>query len=180
MSANKTKKHIKDDKELKQEVFPWVQSILILICISAAMFLRYGFELKAVYGIALALIIIPASISDIRSRTVSDYATLSLFILGITTSENITDIIYKTMAAGIIFVPFEMVRKYRNKYAMGGADVKIACGIAFMCGLTRGLSALFIGLLIAVVVTYIRSKNKNENFALVPYIGAAAIIAYLI
>ena len=56
--------------------------------------------------------------------------------------------------------------------------------MAFLLGAWKGIFALIVGLLLAVVVTAVTNKVKKQDqkaaFALVPYLWIGATIAYLI
>ena len=55
---------------------------------------------------------------------------------------------------------------------------------AFLLGLSRGLTAIITGLLLAVVCTAlvrkIRKQAMKASFALVPYLSAGILLAYFI
>jgi prepilin signal peptidase PulO-like enzyme (type II secretory pathway) len=62
--------------------------------------------------------------------------------------------------------------------------MKLSTALAFLLGWQRGLAALLVGLLLAVVVMLvvqkINSKKKKQPFALIPFLSVGALLMFLI
>jgi leader peptidase (prepilin peptidase)/N-methyltransferase len=66
----------------------------------------------------------------------------------------------------------------------GGADIKLMASCAFLLGIWKGVFAIIIGLLLAVICTLIirkvQKKNIKESFALIPYLAVGSMLAFFI
>ena len=66
----------------------------------------------------------------------------------------------------------------------GGADIKIMAACTFLLGLGKGLTAVILGLLLAIVCTVIIRKinrqSMKESFALVPYLAVGSMLAFFL
>jgi len=156
-------------------------------CLSMAvgliLLLVFGVTLTTVKGMILALLLLYASLSDLKTRRVSDCVSIMIFILSLVGFEaaNLPSMLIGAM---IVFIPqfaFAIIRPIK---ACGGADLKISTAIAFMLGAGKGVFALIVGMLLAVVVMAIynkvNAKDQKEAFPLVPFLSVGAMLAYLI
>lgn len=128
-----------------------------------------------------ALILLFASVSDVKSRMVKDEYTVMLPILA-ATQITCTGFINGLLGALFSSFPFIMTVLVSNKERLGGADVKIAFGIGAVLGLEKGLVAMMIGMILAVIIEGCKAhkkKNKEksgEGFPLIPYLAIPAVI----
>ena len=156
-------------------------------CLSMAvgliLLLVFGVTLTAVKGMILALLLLYASLSDLKTRRVSDCVSIMIFILSLVgfESENLTSMLIGAM---IVFVPQFALAVIRPSRACGGADLKISTALAFMLGAGKGVFALIVGMLLAVIVMAIynkvNAKDQKEAFPLVPFLSIGAMLAYII
>ncbi len=123
------------------------------------------------------------SISDIRTHTVPDWVWMGVAgtaLIGMKLS-SLPSMLLGAAAVLLIEVPLAVAMKDR---AVGGADIKISAAGAFLLGWRRGLAALIVGLLLAVlimpVVRAIRHEKQDTRFALVPFLAAGQFALYLI
>ena len=123
------------------------------------------------------------SISDIRTHTVPDWVWMGVAgtaLIGMKLS-SLPSMLLGAAAVLLIEVPLAVAMKDR---AVGGADIKISAAGAFLLGWRRGLAALIVGLLLAVlimpVVRAIRHEKQDTRFALVPFLAAGQLALYLI
>jgi len=106
-------------------------------------------------------ILIVISVYDIRHKVVPDrlafiFALASLVWVLIThnlyyfgTKEGILNL----LTGGILFLPFYFLWRWSNGEWMGLGDGKLAVGIGFLLGLTKGVSAIILGFWIAAGVS---------------------------
>ena len=117
--------------------------------------------------IIILIILIIATIEDLKYREVSNLA--SLFILIISLYQfNITNII------GLIIAPIPLIiTNIIKENSFGGADIKIISCLGLCYGAIKSISILFIALLICFIVNIIKKQN---NRAFMPYILTGFII----
>ncbi len=148
-----------------------------------ACFLRFGFSVVAVQGIVLTFILLYASCSDLTSHTMDDYLWVMVGILGLC-SVGTVGLPSMLIGAAMVFVPQILIALIPPHNSLGGADIKLSTAIAFLLGWQKGLAALMIGLLLAVVVMLIVNKIKNRKkkqaFALIPFLSVASLIMFLV
>lgn len=117
--------------------------------------------------ILILSILIVSSIQDIRTREVSNLASLFLIIIGLI---NINQ--YKIIAFFIITFPF-LLLNFKNEKIIGAGDVKIISGICLNFGFYKSLIIIMCALFISSVITILLKKNSQP---VVPYL----LIGYLI
>ena len=75
-------------------------------------------------------------------------------------------------------------RRISGDFAAGGADIKISTALAFLLGAEKGIFALVVGMLLAVVITAISNKlndrDQKQAFPLVPFLWIGATLAYML
>lgn len=156
-------------------------------CLSLAvgliLLLIFGITIATVKGMILALILLYASLSDLKTRKVSDFVSLMILILAFVSFEaaNLPSML---LGALVVFIPQFALAVLRPSRACGGADLKISTALAFLLGAEKGLFALIVGMLLAVIVMAIynkvKAKGQNDSFPLVPFLSVGAMLAYII
>ena len=156
-------------------------------CLSMAvgliLLLVFGVTITTVKGMILALLLLYASLSDLKTRRVSDCVSIMIFILSLVGFEaaNLPSMLIGAM---IVFIPQFALAIIRPSRACGGADLKISTALAFMLGAGKGVFALIVGMLLAVIVMAIynkvNAKDQKEAFPLVPFLSIGAMLAYII
>ena len=156
--------------------------LLIPTTAAALLILRFGYALAALKGCILFLLLFYASVSDLTTREVDDSVPLMIgltALIGIDTA----DLTGMLLAAVLITVP-QLAVAVLKPGTYGGADIKLMAASALLLGLTKGLLALVVGLSLAVavmlVVRKIRHESAKEPFALVPFLSAGCLLAYII
>lgn len=148
-----------------------------------ALLLSFGVSLMTVKGMILALLLLYASLSDLKTREVSDSVSIMLFILAFVGFEmsSLPSMLMGTMA---VFIPQFVLAVINPSRAFGGADLKISTSLAFLLGVQKGIFALITGLLLAVIVMAIynrvNAKSQKGAFPLVPFLSVGAMLAYII
>lgn len=139
--------------------------------------------IRVIQGVLYAGFLTFGSISDIRTHTVPDWVWMGVAgtaLIGMKLS-SLPSMLLGAAAVLLIEVPLAVAMKDR---AVGGADIKISSAGAFLLGWRRGLAALIVGLLLAVlimpVIRAIRHEKQDTRFALVPFLAAGQLALYLI
>lgn len=144
--------------------------------------LRYGFTLSALQGILLTFVLLYASCSDLTDHTVDDFLWVMVVMLGLC-SVGTVGLPSMLIGAVIVFVP-QLLSALLSKNPIGGADIKLSTALAFLLGWQKGLAALIIGMLIAVITMLVRNKiektKKTQPFALVPFLSIGAMILFFV
>ena len=166
----------------EKESIPYLPFCLSM-AVGLILLLVFGATLTTVKGMILALLLLYASLSDLKTRRVSDCVSIMIFILSLVgfEAENLPSMLIGAM---IVFIPQFALAIIRPSRACGGADLKISTALAFMLGAGKGVFALIVGMLLAVIVMAIynkvNAKDQKEAFPLVPFLSVGAMIAYLL
>lgn len=155
-------------------IVPFVASTLLLF--------RYGFEMTIIKGLVFFMLLLYASICDIKTKRVRDFVSLMIIITALIDVE-IGNLPMMILSIICITIPQLIVAIFRpNRY--GGADIKIMASCAFLLGLEKGIFAVILGLSVGIITTIIINKIKHNNlkhpFAVVPYLSFGCFVAYLI
>lgn len=143
----------------------------------------FGATLTTVKGMILTLLLLYASLSDLKTRTVQDYISIMILILAFV-GFNPSNLGSMVAGSAIVFIPQLALAMLKPERAIGGADLKISTALAFLMGAEKGLFALVIGMLLAVVTMAIynkaNDKDQKASFPLVPFLWVGASLAYMI
>ena len=158
-------------------------AVLSTAGIGLIMILLFGASLTTVKGMILCLILMYGSLSDIRFHEVPNFVWAMIGILAFVgfEPENLPSMLIGAVA---VFVPQLAVSIIKPNRAIGGADIKISTALAFMLGAEKGIFAVIVGMLAAVIGVLIARKatkhRTDEAFPLVPFLFAGAVLAYMI
>lgn len=145
--------------------------------------LTFGTTITTVKGMILTLLLLYASLSDLKYRRVPDCVFVMLLILAFVGFDR-SNLVSMLAGALVVFIPQLATAVISPKRSLGGADIKISTALAFMLGVEQGLFALIIGLLLAVIGTLISNeilgRSHKSSFALMPYLWIGATLAYMI
>lgn len=159
---------------------PWL--IVFPVLESALLVWRYGFEPELLRGMALCLALLYASVADIRTREVPDCLPVVIAVAALI-GRTPDELPLMVLAATVVTIP-QLAVAIMRPGSYGGADIKIMTAGAFLLGLSRGLTAIIVGLLIAITCTLFVRKIKKQtlkaSFALVPYLSVGILFAYFI
>ena len=148
-----------------------------------ALYLRFGCSMVAVQGMILFFILLYASCSDLTTHTMDDYLWVMVGILGLL-SVCTVGLPSMIVGAAMVFVPQILIELLPPHKALGGADMKLSTALAFLLGWQKGLAALLVGLLLAVIVMLvvqkINSKKRKQPFALIPFLSVGALVMFVI
>ena len=125
----------------------------------------------AIKEVLILAILIISSIQDIRTREVSNLASLFLILI------SLIDINYgKILAFIIITLPF-LIINFKNENSFGAGDVKIIAGICINLGFIKSIEIIAIALFISSLMTIIRNKNSQP---FVPYLFIGYFVSLII
>ena len=167
-------------KQYGGAIQPWLVALPMLA--SALLLWRYGFGPELLQGMVLCLALLYASAADIRTREVPD-SLPEIIAVAALIGRTPAELPIMLLAAVAVTIP-QLAAAVMKPGSYGGADIKIMASGAFLLGLSRGLTAIITGLLLAVVCTAlvrkIRKPAMKASFALVPYLSAGILLAYFI
>lgn len=153
-------------------------TIIISLIILSILIIAFDDLVVVIKGYLFAMILLVAGYIDIKTKTIPNYIHILIILVGLI---NI-DIFQSLMGLIIVPLPFFIMACLKEN-SIGGGDIKLMGASGFFLGVTGGLLASIIGLLIAVIVNgiYYRIKNKDKtiSFALAPYLGVALICVYI-
>ena len=145
--------------------------------------LRFGVSLTTVKGMILTLLLLYASLSDFKKREVPDCISVMILILTLVGFEP-SNLLSMLAGAAVVFIPQLATTMLTPNRPIGGADIKISTALAFLLGAEKGIFALVVGMLLAVVITAISNKlndrDQKQAFPLVPFLWIGATLAYMI
>lgn len=145
--------------------------------------LRFGVSLTTVKGMILTLLLLYASLSDFKKREVPDCISAMILILAFVGLEP-SNLLSMLAGAAVVFIPQLATTMLTPNRPIGGADIKVSTALAFLLGAEKGIFALVVGMLLAVVITAISNKlndrDQKQAFPLVPFLWIGATLAYMI
>lgn len=155
-------------------------AIIVAVSLIYTLSLIYFFGVAAitVKGLALLFILMYSSSEDIKTRNCDDCIHLMIVIAAFIGTE--IRRLPGMILSGIFVMVIMLLSVIIGKGKMGGADIKLSSACAFLLGLQKGLTGLFIGLLLAIAINLIKGKNKKQPFPLIPYLSVGFTLAFLI
>jgi leader peptidase (prepilin peptidase)/N-methyltransferase len=135
----------------------------------------------------LFLVLLFASISDIKIRVVPQYVHLIIIGLALIriayiliTHQNTTQLI--DMGVGLVAILAIMIAGLLLSHnRLGGADIKLMAVCGLLLGVTITLTGIFLGAVLSVVINVaydsITKKSFQSSFPLIPYLSMGVIIA---
>ena len=121
-------------------------------------------------------ILIYAGIYDYRKRIIPDKVHLIILMSAVLTDFNPIQSIIGLL---ILSIPF-IIPIFFSENSIGGGDIKFVGSIGFFLGLNKGLVAIVIGLLLSIIVSIIKKKDRNQSVPLGPYLATGSILTFLI
>lgn len=162
----------------------WPGACAALAALAAAgAFPVFGTLEGAARAAVFFLILLYASVSDVRTREVPDFAWVMIVVLALAGPREAGT---ASMLAGAaaVFLPQLLLAAAVPAKAQGGADMKLSGACAFLLGAEKGIPAFICGMLLACAVTgalcALGRADRNRPFPLVPYLAAASYAAFLI
>ena len=159
-----------DSIRLKVTILSLFQMVVFL--------LSYGISMHFIFCILLCEILIFASMSDMATHTIPHWTYGAIMLVGLIGFSPLPALVGMLVTGLPIFIT-SCVTNGR----MAGGDVKLVGAIGFAVGAKLGVTALIIGLFLAVVFEYYfivtKRKSTNEPFAVVPYLSVGCFLALL-
>ena len=120
------------------------------------------------------IILIAASIIDIRTRTVPDMIHILILLAGLPGIHPVRSV------TGLIVVPLPfLAAAFLKPGSIGGGDIKLMAACGFFMGAVGGIQAMMAGLTLAVLVRGILLGRREEPFALVPYLTIGCMVVIM-
>ena len=152
--------------------------------ISFLVLIRFGTVMQSIKGLLYLAVLIHASVCDIKTRRVTDWASLCIFLIGfIDVTKN--ELLYNSLTSVLTF-GFMLLCAVISKNRIGGADIKLITASMLVLGFDRGVIGLAAGLLLGTVTTFIMSKTKKNikadkvTIPLIPYLSIGFMGGYFI
>ena len=140
-------------------------------------------EMWIIKTIILLALLLYASVMDIKTREVPDSISVLLLILGFVDTD-IERLPSMLLGIALVFIPQFISALMNPSKALGGADIKLSSAAAFLLGAQRGLFAIIVGLVLAIIVMpiikTIRKLSKDQPFPLIPFLSIGIIAGYFI
>lgn len=156
---------------LKQEEIPPVAVINALV--TAAFLQLYGFSANALQYALFTIILLFASVYDLKTHTIPDYVHFLILMAGLICFEPIPAL----LGAVLVPLPFFIAALCKSN-SIGGGDIKLMAACGFLLGVTAGFTALLLGLLMAVLFNAAFNHAKKP-VALAPYLAFGCLMACL-
>ena len=156
-------------------------SVACAVIYASALFLRYGTGKVVIQGLVLLFVLMYASISDIRTRTVGDFLSVEILIISLIRLPS--DKILFSIIGAIIILVAQILLTLVGILKMGGADIKITTAATFLLGIEKGIAFYFIGFLLAILYGMARSlisAKTNEGIPMIPFFSIAILIMFLV
>ena len=140
------------------------------------------YMIEAIKLLIFFSILLYASYCDIKTREVPDFIHLMILITGFI---GITNVNIPSMIIGFLIIPLPLFYSavFKEK-SIGGADIKFMAACSFLLGLERGLVAIIVGLLLAVIISItirkIQKKDLKDTFPIVPYLAMGSFVAFFL
>lgn len=173
----RTPQYVKTDKLNK-----WVTGTACFIAF--LIMLRFGTVMQKLKGLLYLAALVYASVSDVKTRLVSDWLSIFVFLTGFI---NITEKeLFIRLAASVFMFGFMLLCAVISKNRIGGADIKLISASTFLLGFEREIAGLIAGLFLGTVTTMILSKTKKNKQAdkvtmpLIPYLSIGFMGAFFI
>ena len=151
--------------------------------ISVILYIIGGFTLWTVKGIAIAFVLLYASVQDFSVREADDFLWVMLVLLSLVNFAE-TGIASMLIGGFAVFVPQMVIANTVKTGGIGGADIKISTAGVLSLGFFGGVIGYMAGLVFAVIFQTIYSKIKNQSckngFPLLPFLSAGLMLGYVI
>jgi leader peptidase (prepilin peptidase)/N-methyltransferase len=139
--------------------------------------------LQAVLVCAIGLVLLASSVVDAKTQRLPDRLTVAVaaLALGLDAVSSITQLVAGLIAAALVFVAFEAVRRgflrLRGRPGLGFGDVKLATALALWLGLAIPWAMLLAASLGLVTILMLRPSNGRLAFG--PSLAAAGWVVGL-
>ena len=140
--------------------------------------------LYIIKGILFSSLLLIAAVCDLRNREIPNSISLGMLAVGMI---GITPLSFLYSLLGLIIaaLPYfavDIVSK-RNRFPIGGGDIKLMAGCGFVLGVGGGilqnLIALPIAIIYGMVITVIEKiKFNEESIPLAPFICVGGMLVY--
>lgn len=155
---------------------------LLSILAASLLILTKGISITALKGFILFLILLQASVSDIKTRQVSDALSVMILLTALIQAD-LNNLPGMFLGLLIVGIP-QLIIAAAKPGSHGGADIKITASAAFLLGPWKGLFALIIGLLAAIlipsIIRLIKKQSLKEGIPMIPYLSFGILLAFIL
>ncbi len=137
----------------------------------------FGCTAIAIKGVILSLIFMTAAYQDIKTHECDDYIHPMILITGLL-GLDYSDLPNMIISAIVVYLML-LIPLCFTKSDIGGADIKFSVACSFALGVKKGLFGLIVGLVVAVVLNFIK-KDQNKGFPMIPYLAVGFMTAYFV
>lgn len=141
----------------------------------------FSFTAETVLLAAAFLILIFASVCDIKSQTVPDIFPVLLLAAGITSAVVVPVPALSSRLIGLFIVSAPLFLISMVTDGFGGADIKLASVCGLILGAKNIVLAFFIAIILAAIFgsayVYARKVKLKTRIPFVPFISAGVIVA---
>ena len=156
--------------------------LLLPAAFAALAQLRFGLGAELLRGVVLCLALLYASGADIRTREVPDCLSVTIAVAALI-GRVLGELPVLLVETALLTIP-QLAAAILRPGSYGGADIKLMAACTFLLGLGKGLTAVILGLMLAIVCTVIirriNRQSMKESFALVPYLSAGSMLAFFL
>lgn len=156
--------------------------VLFPVCFMGLLIFTKGLSMTALKGFLLFLLLFQASAGDIKTREVSNIPSIMILLVALiqTEPESLPSMLFALFAVGLPQLLIAMVKP--GSY--GGADIKITAASAFLLGVWKGLFAVIVGLIAAIVIPVIirsiKKQSLKEGIPMIPFLSFGILLAFII
>jgi leader peptidase (prepilin peptidase) / N-methyltransferase len=152
-------------------------------------FLKFGYSLITGYWLLITSLLIIIAVYDLKYQIIPDVFVYTFGILTFLNLFRISDFgfrIYNFVAGLIFFSFFALIWLLSKGRAMGFGDAKLALGIGWLLGLSKGIVALLLsfwtGALAGIFLLFFFKKEYNlkSRIPFGPFLVLGAIIAFFL
>ena len=155
----------------------------VITGISVIFYLIGGLTLWTIKGIAMACVLLYASVQDISMREADDCLWVMLVLLSLVNFAEI-GVFSMLIGAVAVFIPQVVIANAVKTGGIGGADIKISTAGVLSLGFFSGVIGYMAGLVFAVIFQTIYNKIKKQScrngFPLLPFLSAGLMLGYVI
>lgn len=156
--------------------------IILPIISMGAFLLTKGITIIALKGFILSIILLLASVSDIREHKAADIYSILIIITALIGVE-LSDLPFMFISMVVVGLP-QLIVATVSPGTYGGADIKISSTCALLLGMWKGYAAVMIGLTLSILFTFIYRISKNqsikEGIPMIPYLSIGILSMFII
>ncbi|MGH2444345.1 MAG: prepilin peptidase [Chloroflexota bacterium] len=158
---------------------------IVTAALFAGLAIHYGWSIRLTLGAVYTALLVTIAYIDVDYRLVLNLLSYPGIVIGLLGSLVWPDIGLLTSVSGALvgLVIFGLLQVF-GRGALGMGDTKLAILIGAMRGISGGLNALGLGIVLggvgAVFFLLVLRKGRKEYMAYAPYLAAGAILSFFL